>query len=141
MINFLKLMVIYLIEMAIFNHYILTSLHLLITICYLLLFIKFDIILFYQHITFIYCFPCYFNMTTFYYKQNQPQALTNHCKLNLDGNAPKPHISKMHNVQETQKNCFKSKQTGNRVFAISIFAILVDFVFIFRYKPLTLYRG
>ena len=32
-----------------------------------------------------------------------------------------PHISIMHNVQETQKNVLK--QTRNRVFATSIFAI------------------
>ena len=35
----------------------------------------------------------------------------------IDGNASKPYISKMHNVQETQKTV--SKQTRNRVFATS----------------------
>ena len=39
------------------------------------------------------------------------------------------HISKMHNVQETQNNV--SKQTRNRVFATSICAILIDFAFEF----------
>ena len=33
-----------------------------------------------------------------------------------------------------------SKQTSNRVFATSIFAILVNFAFEFSYKPLTLFR-
>ena len=42
----------------------------------------------------------------------------------IDDNATKPRISKMHNVQETQKTA--SKQTGNGVFATSNFAILVD---------------
>ena len=41
----------------------------------------------------------------------------------------KPYISKMQNVQETQKTV--SKQTGNWVFATSIFAILIDFAFEF----------
>ena len=41
-------------------------------------------------------------------------------------------ISKIH------KNYFK--QTGDRVFAMFIFAILVDFAFKFCYKPLTLCR-
>ena len=36
---------------------------------------------------------------------------------------------KMHNVQETQKTV--SKQTRNRVFATSIFAIFKDFAFEF----------
>ena len=27
----------------------------------------------------------------------------------VDGKESNPHISKMHNVQETQKNCFKNK--------------------------------
>ena len=58
--------------------------------------------------------------------------------IHIDGNASKPHISKMHNVQETQKNV--SKQTRNRMFATSIFAIFIDFAFEFYYKPLTLYR-
>ena len=49
-----------------------------------------------------------------------------------------PRISKMHNVQETQKTV--SKQTGHGVFAFSIFVISVDFAFAFWYKPLTLYR-
>ena len=40
----------------------------------------------------------------------------------------------MHNVQGTQK--MVSNQTGNRLFATSIFAILVDFVFKFWYEPL-----
>ena len=40
-------------------------------------------------------------------------------------NASKPHVSKMHNVQETQKTV--SKQTRNRVFA----AIFIDFAFEF----------
>ena len=44
----------------------------------------------------------------------------------------------MHNVEERQKTL--SKQTGNRVFATSIFAILVEFAFEFWYKLLTLYR-
>ena len=47
----------------------------------------------------------------------------------IDGNASKPHVSKMRNVQETQKNV--SKQTRNRVFATSVFAIFIDFVFEF----------
>ena len=47
--------------------------------------------------------------------------------MNYDGNASKPHIRKMHNVQETQKTV--SKQTRNRVFATSIFAIFIDFAF------------
>ena len=50
-------------------------------------------------------------------------------QLHIDGNASKPHISKMHNVQETQKTV--SKQTRNRVFATSIFAIFIDFAFEF----------
>ena len=50
-------------------------------------------------------------------------------KDHIDGNASKPYISKMHNVQETQKNV--SKQTRNRVFATSIFAIFIDFAFEF----------
>ena len=54
----------------------------------------------------------------------------------IDGNASKPRISKMRNVQESQKTV--SKQTGNWVFATSIFAILVDFAFKFWYKVLTL---
>ena len=37
----------------------------------------------------------------------------------IDGNASKPRISKMHNVQETQKTV--SKQARNRVFATFIF--------------------
>ena len=44
----------------------------------------------------------------------------------------KPHISKMHHVQETQKTV--SKQTRNRVFVTSnssIFAIFIDFAFEF----------
>ena len=45
---------------------------------------------------------------------------------------------KKQNVQETQKTV--SKQTKNRVFTTSIFAILVDFALEFWYKPLTLYR-
>ena len=45
----------------------------------------------------------------------------------------------MHNVQETQKNN-DSNQTGYWVFATSIFAILVDFVFEYFYKPMTLYK-
>ena len=44
----------------------------------------------------------------------------------------------MHNVQGTQK--MVSNQTGNRLFATSIFAILVDFLFKFWYEPLTLHR-
>ena len=56
----------------------------------------------------------------------------------IDGNASKPHISKMHNVQKTQKTV--SKQTSNIVFATSIFAIFVDLAFEFFYQPLTLYR-
>ena len=44
-----------------------------------------------------------------------------------NGNASKPHISKMHNVQETQNNV--SNQTRNRVFATSICVILIDFAF------------
>ena len=46
--------------------------------------------------------------------------------MNIDGNASKPHISKM---QETQKTV--SKQTRNRVVATSIFAIFIDFAFEF----------
>ena len=49
--------------------------------------------------------------------------------MHIDGNATKPHIGKMHNVQETQK--IVSKQTRNRVFATSIFAIFIDFAFKF----------
>ena len=49
--------------------------------------------------------------------------------LYIDGNASKPDISKMHNVQETQKTV--SKQTRNIVFAASIFAIFIDFAFKF----------
>ena len=45
--------------------------------------------------------------------------------LHIDGNASKPHISKMHNVQEIQKTV--SKQTRNSVFTASIFAIFIDF--------------
>ena len=52
-------------------------------------------------------------------------------------NASKPHISKMHNIKETQKTV--SKQTRNRVFATSIFVIFIDFAFQFWYKLLTLY--
>ena len=44
---------------------------------------------------------------------------TIHCIQYIDGNASKPHISKMHNVQETQKTV--AKQTRNRVFATSIY--------------------
>ena len=44
----------------------------------------------------------------------------------------------MHNVQETQN--MVSNQTGNRVFATSIFPIMVDFAFKFWYEPLTLHR-
>ena len=47
----------------------------------------------------------------------------------IDGNASKPHISKMHNVQETQNTV--SKQTINIVFATSMYAILIDFAFEF----------
>ena len=49
----------------------------------------------------------------------------------IDGNASKPHISQMHNVQETQKTV--SKQTRNIfiVFATSIFVIFIDFAFEF----------
>ena len=49
--------------------------------------------------------------------------------LQINNNASKPHISKMHNVQETQKTV--SKQTRNREFATSIFAIFIDFAFEF----------
>ena len=49
--------------------------------------------------------------------------------IHYDGNASKPHISKMHNVQETQKTV--SKQTRNRVFATSIFVIFTDSAFEF----------
>ena len=63
---------------------------------------------------------------------------TSQMKCYYDGNASKPHISKMYNVQETQKNV--SKQTNNIVYATSIFALLVDFAFEFCYQPLTLYR-
>ena len=52
----------------------------------------------------------------------------------IDGNASKPHISKMHDDQEKTV----SKQTGDGEFATSIFAILVDFELEFWYKPLTL---
>ena len=45
------------------------------------------------------------------------------------GNASKLGISKMHNVQETQKTV--SKQTDDWVFATFIFAFLVDFAFEF----------
>ena len=44
-----------------------------------------------------------------------------------DSNASKPHISKMHNVQETQK--IVSNQTRTRLLATSIFAIFIDFAF------------
>ena len=44
----------------------------------------------------------------------------------------------MHNVLETQK--YVSKQTRNRGFAASIFAIFIGFSLEFLYKPLTLYR-
>ena len=53
----------------------------------------------------------------------------NSVQLYIDGNASKPHISKMHNVQETQKTV--SKQTRNRLFATSIFAIVIDLAFEF----------
>ena len=43
----------------------------------------------------------------------------------------------MHNVQETQRTV--SKQTSNKVFTTSIFAILADFAFECCYQPLTLY--
>ena len=64
----------------------------------------------------------------------QPTVKVSH---HIDGNASKPHISKMHNVQETPKTVSKKLET---VFATSIFAILVDFAIKFWYKPLTLYR-
>ena len=46
----------------------------------------------------------------------------------------------MHNVQETRNTV--SKQTRNIVFVTSIYAILIDFAFEFKYmyKLLTLYR-
>ena len=47
----------------------------------------------------------------------------------INGNASKPHISKIHNIQETQTTV--SKQTRNIVFATSIYAILIDFAFEF----------
>ena len=48
----------------------------------------------------------------------------------IDGKASKPHISKMHSVQETQKAVLK--QTRNRVLiATSIFSIFIDFAFEF----------
>ena len=50
-------------------------------------------------------------------------------KSQIDDNASKPHISKMHNVQETQNTV--SKQTRNILFATSIYAILIDFAFEF----------
>ena len=50
-------------------------------------------------------------------------------EMYIDVNASKPHISKMHNVQETQNTV--SKQTRNIVFATSIYAILIDFAFEF----------
>ena len=58
-----------------------------------------------------------------------------YCTLieHIDGNASRPHISKMHNVQETLKTV--SKQTRNRIFATSIFDIFIDYAF-----ELTLYR-
>ena len=56
----------------------------------------------------------------------------------INGNASKPRISNMHNVQETQKNV--SEQTDNRVIVTSTLPILVDFAFEFWYKPLRLYR-
>ena len=43
----------------------------------------------------------------------------------------------MHNVKETQKTV---KKTDNRVFDTYIIAILVDFAFEFRNKPLTFHR-
>ena len=46
-------------------------------------------------------------------------------KWRINGNSSKPHMRKMHNVQETQKKI--SKQTRNRVFVTSIFAIFIDF--------------
>ena len=61
------------------------------------------------------------------------QTLNNTAKLtHIHGNASKPRISKMYNVQETLKKLTK-KQTDNRVFYTSIFAILVDFAFEFWY--------
>ena len=47
----------------------------------------------------------------------------------IDGKASKPHISKIQNVQETQKTV--SKQTRNSVFATSVDAIFMDFAFEF----------
>ena len=58
--------------------------------------------------------------------------------IQIDGNPPKPRISKMHNVRETQKNV--SKHTDNWVSDTSIFVILADFASKFWYKPLTHYR-
>ena len=55
----------------------------------------------------------------------------------IDGNASKPHISKMQNVHETQKTV--SKQTRNTVFATSI-CLFYRLAFEFYYKPLTLYK-
>ena len=52
----------------------------------------------------------------------------------IDGNSSKPHLSKMHNIQETQKTV--SKQTKNRMFDTSIFAIFIDFAFEFWYDLL-----
>ena len=44
------------------------------------------------------------------------------------------------NAQCSGNTITVSKQTGDRVFTTSIFAILVDFAFEFWHKPLTLYR-
>ena len=48
------------------------------------------------------------------------------------------HISKVHNVQETHKNSFKTNWQLSS--STSNFAILVDFAFQFWYKALTLCR-
>ena len=60
--------------------------------------------------------------------------------IHIDGNVSKPriYISKMHNVQETQKKCFKTNWRLSVCYFYFYHFGRLEFEF--WYKPLTLYN-